>query len=589
MKGRLARISAMLFLCCLGASFSAPVKTQSSKSTSSGAPGFPQAVRVGLWYLHPPRELRIQAEAGKARFSTCANCKTADLTKLTVRANNSLIRIDGVKSAFSEIRLTGSYELIATGQSPVRADFPAEIKAGDGGLQVTAVLPMDEYIAGVLAGEVGQFKSEEALKAMAVAARTYAMHFGSRHALEGFNFCDSTHCQNLHASGIDPRLRRIAESTSGEVLWYDGEPAAAYYHANCGGKTEDGRFIMGNDEPRAPFLRQHSDQYCLRSGGSQWRSEVSKHDLQQALQADGVTVPGTLRSMTVAERTPSGRVEFLRVTGSGPVTVAAPTLRFAVGRHLGWDRLRSNWYDVSDAGDRIVFHGRGSGHGVGLCQVGADVMGEEGHSYREILAFYYPGTQLGVAALGNAWQQLASEDIVLLTTQPERDRSLLPLATKLLHDSEESTGLIFRAAPRLKVYPTVAAFRNTTGEPGWVAASTRGRTIQMQPPDVLRSAGTLQSTLQHELLHMLIESYAKPGIPLWFREGLVLYLTERNGAARAPTLDPAALEKTLRAPASEEQLRLAYTDAGARVSMLAQQHGRAQLLDWVLNGLPAQL
>ena len=99
--------------------------------------------------------------------------------------------------------------------------------------------------------------------------------------------------------------------------------------------------------------------------------------------------------------------------------------RSAVGRHIGWDRLKSNLYDVSDHGDRIVFHGRGSGHGVGLCQVGAEVMGEEGHSYREILSFYYPGTRLGVAAQGTPWQQLANEDIELLTTRPDRDRSLL--------------------------------------------------------------------------------------------------------------------------------------------------------------------
>ena len=89
---------------------------------------------------------------------------------------------------------------------------------------------------------------------MAVAARTYAMHFGSRHAMEGFDFCDTTHCQDLRIAGIDAHLRSIAEATAGEVLWYDGEPAATYYHANCGGTTEDGRSILGNNEAPAPFL-----------------------------------------------------------------------------------------------------------------------------------------------------------------------------------------------------------------------------------------------------------------------------------------------------------------------------------------------
>src|SRR5271166_6365023 len=557
----------------------------------SASSGFPQTVRVRLWYLHPPRELRFRADASQAQFRKCAACKRAAVATLVLHANGSSIQIDGDKSATAELHISGAYQMNAAGEPPLRADFPIEIRANDGHLLITALMPMEEYVAGVLAGETGNFKSDEALKAMAVAARTFAMHFGSRHALDGFEFCDTTHCQDLRIAGIDEHLRNIAASTAGEILWYDGEPAAAYYAANCGGTSEDGRFILGNDEARAPFLRQHSDQYCVRNGGTQWRSEVSKRDLQRALAADGIVVPGTLRSVEVLHRTPSGRVEFLRITGSGNVTVPALMFRSAIGRNIGWDRLKSNLYDVSDEGNRLVFHGRGSGHGVGLCQIGAEVMGEEGHSYREILAFYYPGTKLGVSAQGTPWQQLANEDVVLLTTQPERDRGLLTLATRFMHESEESTGLIYPSAPRLKIYATVAAFRNSTGDPGWIAASTRGRTIQLQPSDVLRQAGTLESTIHHELLHMLIESCARVGTPLWFREGLVLYLA----GPKPQTIlggrfdDIAALEKALRAPASEEQLRAAYAEAYSRVARLTREHDKAALLDWVQNGLPTEV
>ncbi len=370
------------------------------------------------------------------------------------------------------------------------------------------------------------------------------------------------------------------------MLWYDGEPAATYYFANCGGTTEDGRYILGNNEERAPYLVQHSDHYCTRNGGSQWRSEVSRRDLQRALADDGIAIPGTLRSVSVAERTASGRVEFLRVTGNGAVTVPALAFRSAVGRHIGWDRLKSNWYDVSAAGDRFLFHGRGSGHGVGLCQIGAEVMGEEGRNYRQILAFYYPGTRLGVSAQGIAWQQFSNDDVTLLTTRPERDKPLLALATRLMHENEESTGLLYRATPRLKVYATVAAFRDSTGEPGWMAASTRGRNIRLQPPEVLEQSGALESTLRHELLHMLIESYAKAGTPLWFREGLVLYLSDAHGsrAPEAVTGDAVALEKSLRSPASEQELRHAYAQAQARVAEIARRDGRAALFDALQNG-----
>jgi stage II sporulation protein D len=578
---RASAFVALLLLWCAGDARSAPTKASSA---------FPQTVRVRLWYLHPPRELGLRAEPGQAQARKCASCKPMAVTTLTVRAAQSSIQIDREKSVTAELHITGNYQMNAVGDPPIRAAFPIEVRAIDGHLLITALMPMEEYIAGVLAGETGNFKSDEALKAMAVAARTFAMHFGSRHALDGFDFCDTTHCQDLRVTGITAHLRSIANATAGEVLWYDGEPAAAYYAANCGGNIEDGRFILGNDEARAPYLRQHSDQYCVRNGGTQWRSEVSKHELQHALAADGIIIPGTLRSVAVLHRTPSGRVEFLRVTGSSGVTVSALNFRAAIGHNIGWDRLKSNLYDVSDEGTRFMFHGRGLGHGVGLCQIGAEVMGEEGHSYREILAFYYPGTKLAVSAQGTPWQQLANADVELLTMQPERDKALLSLATRYVHESEESTGLVYRSQPRLKIYATVAAFRNSTGEPGWIAASTRGRTIQLQPPDVLRQAGTLESTIHHELLHMLIESYAHPGTPLWFREGLVLYLAGPKPQMIAGNRfdDVSALEKALRAPASEEQLRAAYADAQQRVAQLAGEHGKEALLDWVQIGLPAE-
>ena len=123
----------------------------------------------------------------------------------------------------------------------------------------------------------------------------------------------------------------------------------------------------------------------------------------------------------------------------------------------------------------------------------------------------------------------------MFTTRPDRDRSLLPLATRFMHESEESTGLVYSAKPRLKVYATVAEFRNSTGEPGWVAASTKGKTIQMQPPDVLRDAGTLDSTIHHELLHMLIDSYTRAGnaAVVSRRVGAVSDFTERGDATKS--------------------------------------------------------
>jgi len=105
---------------------------------------------------------------------------------------------------------------------------------------------------------------------------------------------------------------------------------------------------------------------------------------------------------------------------------------------------------------------------------------------------------------------------------------------------------------------------------------------------VLKQAGTLESTLRHELLHMLIEAHAKPGTPVWFREGLVLYLSEPSADTHsAPHFETVSeLENVMKNSASEEQLRNAYADAHARVARLAQQYGKPTLMSWVQQGLP---
>jgi stage II sporulation protein D len=583
--------SALVLLLVALSGGAGPQPSTPAKNKNIGAPssGFPKTVRVRLWYLHPPASLKVRADGGQARFRKCDNCAESELSTLVLRALGAQVEIAGEKSA--RLHLTGAYQMSAPNDPPIRADFPAEVRAESGRLQVIATMPMDEYVAGVLAGEVGNFKSDEALKAMAVAARTYAMHFGSRHALENFDLCDTTHCQDLLVSGMDGRLRKIAESTSGEVLWYAGAPAATYYHANCGGVTEEGSFMLSEGEAPAPYLKQHSDNYCTRNGGSPWSSEIARPALQRALAADGIQVPGRLRSLAIVQRTPSGRVGMLRATGSGMITIPGPAFRFAVGRHLGWEKLKSNWYEVSPAGDRLVFHGRGSGHGVGLCQIGAEVMGEEGKSYREILAFYYPETKLQVSSPGAAWQQLAGERVEMLTTRPDSDKAFLPVAAQVMRQAEQTTGLGFRETPRWKVFPTVAMFRDTTGEPGWVAATTRGRTLQTQPAEVLRRAGTLESTLRHEFLHMLVEWYAKPGTPVWFREGLVLYLAQPDAgvAGSRQFASTGELEKAMENPTSEDQLRTAYTAAHARVAQLAKEHGKQALIQWAQQGLPGDV
>jgi stage II sporulation protein D len=274
---------------------------------------------------------------------------------------------------------------------------------------------------------------------------------------------------------------------------------------------------------------------------------------------------------------------------SGSARISADSFRFAVGRELGWNTLRSDRYRVQSSKGRIAFEGSGSGHGVGLCQIGAEQMGSEGRSYRDILAFYYPGTVVGLTGRGLSWQRLSGDSLAMLTTQPEQDRTVLAAAERIERALAQRTHWPIPPNIELRVYPDLDTFRNATGEPGWVAAHTEGRRIDLQPGSVLRAKGALDSTLGHELAHAFVEaqtaSAPSRAIPLWFQEGLAAFLQEGRGAgtARIPS------EADLRQTTDATRARLAYGQAQAEVGALVQHYGETAVLDWVKRGLPAEV
>jgi stage II sporulation protein D len=273
--------------------------------------------------------------------------------------------------------------------------------------------------------------------------------------------------------------------------------------------------------------------------------------------------------------------------GTSPDTlISASSFRFAVDRALGWNKIRSDLYDLRNDGDHILFSGRGSGHGVGLCQAGAEEMARQGKDYKQILNFYFPGTHLWKTSADD-WQKLPSERFELISTAPEEDSALLPDAEKILKENEAANGwrLSFRA--RLQVFPTLDRYRDGTGQPGWVAATTRGQTVRLQPLAELRKRSILESTLRHEFFHLLIESRARSDTPFWFREGLVLYLSEPHRQDSQPvTLTDKQLEEILRNPGTREKQEKAYAAARARLALLIHQNGKSTVLDWLNSGIP---
>jgi stage II sporulation protein D len=429
-------------------------------------------------------------------------------------------------------------------------------------------MPLEKYVAAVLAGEASVLRSDEALKAMAVAARTFGVYGRGRHARDGYDLCGTTHCQRVDLTGVTPRLEAAATATAGELLWSAGKPAFAVYSRDCGGITEDVSAVW--PELSATYLRRQADPYCVRGGATPWQWRAKGGDLLAALSASQLRAPRVIEQVTISARTESGRARELTLSGGGErVRISATTFRFAVGRALGWERLPGDRYEVSG----LEFSGTGSGHGVGLCQRGADEIGAEGRSYREILSFYYPGTEVGRTGRGIAWTRLRGENITLFTTHPDRDGAVLAQAERQFRELAERTNLPALQGIEIRLYPDVETFRNATGEPGWVAAHTVGLHIDLQTTNALR----------HELLHVLVESHAMPGLPVWFREGLVGYL-EDPGAARPAAKPPA--DADLRQTADADRARRAYGEAIRAVAGFVRQYGEKTVLGWLGTGLP---
>lgn len=247
------------------------------------------------------------------------------------------------------------------------------------------VLPIEAYLEAVLAGEMPPTFPDEALKAQAVAARSYALHRKIEATQEGSAYhLDSTVLSQVYG-GIayeDERTRRAVIATRGEVLAYGMLPVEAYFHSDCGGRTESGEAALGR---ALPYLTPVS---CPVTRHSRWSVKVTREELARLVpQLEGAEPTG----LAVASRTSSGRAQTLELTTkNGTVTVSAIQLRAAVG----YARLPSTWFDVREEHGAFIFDGRGAGHGVGLCQWGARVLAEKGQGYKEILTHYYPGAEV---------------------------------------------------------------------------------------------------------------------------------------------------------------------------------------------------
>jgi stage II sporulation protein D len=281
----------------------------------------------------------------------------------------------------------------------------------DGRLLVLNLIHVEEYLKGVVPAEIGKLTGQEleALKAQAVAARTYSLSRLGQYAERGYDL-EATVADQVYkgAGGEDPLASRAVELTRGEVLVSQGKLISAYYHSNSGGMTEDVEKVW--DVPRESYLVPVEDESCCSwSETFAWQENWTKETLQRNLRAFlrvSAALPegefGNLLNLQIAGRSPSGRVEVLKVTtDTGTYRIRGDRIRWALRKGSRSESiLPSTCFDLvierDTNGDirQVKAQGRGNGHGVGMCQIGAIGMARKGHVYQDILKLYYSDAQM---------------------------------------------------------------------------------------------------------------------------------------------------------------------------------------------------
>jgi stage II sporulation protein D len=214
-------------------------------------------------------------------------------------------------------------------------------------------MDLETAVASVVAAENPSDVPLEAAKAQAIASRSFLLAGAGRH--RDFDFCDTTHCQFLREPpSPDSAAARATAQTAGLVLTYQTKPVAAMYSRSCAGRTRTPA-QLGLPEAGYPYYSVDCA-YC-RSHPDHWEALLTAHD-----------------------------AEFIRPLRED--------LRVQLSRRLGWNTVPSTNVSLVEQGVDVLVKGTGRGHGIGLCQAGARGMAQQGSGALEILAHYYPGTEV---------------------------------------------------------------------------------------------------------------------------------------------------------------------------------------------------
>jgi stage II sporulation protein D len=258
------------------------------------------------------------------------------------------------------------------------------IRENNGMLTAVNRIALEDYIRGILYHEASHYWPMEALKAQAIVSRTYAVYSMQQNKLKAFDVTNDVYSQVYGGSKSERfRTNEAVDETVGRVIMFGGKVIPAFFHATCGGHTEDASLLWNID---IPPLKGVVCGFCKNSPHFNWHGVIFTGDIRQALVDAGYHI-GVIKNIIPTGKDASGRIKnLLIINQKHDLFISAKDFRNIIGPDL----IRSTNFTVSVVGTDAVFEGVGWGHGVGLCQWGAYFMAKNSSTAEEIIKYYYP-------------------------------------------------------------------------------------------------------------------------------------------------------------------------------------------------------
>lgn len=305
-----------------------------------------------------------------------------------VRSDKSGIKIKGINYKTGRILIEADDpESIMINDRKYRGNIEF-IKKENGHLLVVNYIEIEDYAKGILYHEVSHYWPMEALKAQAVACRTYADYQMEQNKSKDYDVTCDIYSQ-VYGGKTSERYRttEAVEKTSGETLVYKNKIFPAYFHATCAGNTLNANQLWNID---IPPLKGVACPFCADSPHFNWHCVLSLREIRGKLAKFGIKVDN-LKNIVILGRDDSGRIERLELVGADEgVEISSKDFRNSIGPNI----IKSANFKVEIADSDAVFEGLGWGHGVGMCQWGAYFMAKQRYKYKEILEYYYPGGEI---------------------------------------------------------------------------------------------------------------------------------------------------------------------------------------------------